>query len=220
MRVFITRLAFAFIIGSRKFWACKYIAMSSHHFVREGQEPALLIIDPVAFAIAEPLLEWAPLVVVTVDALDNTLSWDIKIDGVITSETGDKLTEQLMDQAPVKIITVDAQSIFESALFFLIASKQKAVSILTTNALKTIENSHDFTDKLTINVLCGSERWLSITGGVFKKWFSAGSTLQVHGQSGEPSLMNLQQSGNSFLVLEDGLVEIRYLTPFWVRETV
>ena len=45
------------------------IFMSSHHFVKEGQEPALLIMDALSLALIEPLLEWAPQVIVCENAL-------------------------------------------------------------------------------------------------------------------------------------------------------
>ena len=60
--------------------------MSSHHFVREGQEPALLILDALAFDIAGPLLEWAPLVVVAQSAVDEVMLWNIKMDVVLAEE--------------------------------------------------------------------------------------------------------------------------------------
>ncbi len=43
--------------------------MSSHHFVKEGQEPALFILDNIPFHYAESLLEWVPLVMVADRAL-------------------------------------------------------------------------------------------------------------------------------------------------------
>ena len=60
--------------------------MSSHHFVKEGQEPALFILDNIPFQYAESLLEWVPLVMVADRALENVLHWGIKIDVVLQDE--------------------------------------------------------------------------------------------------------------------------------------
>jgi len=66
--------------------------MSSHHFVKEQQEPALLILDTsVSYETMSPLLEWSPTVLVTELAIDAVLSWGIKVDVILaTSEFSEK----------------------------------------------------------------------------------------------------------------------------------
>ena len=59
--------------------------MSSHHFVREGQEPALIIANGAA---CDPermgqLLEWNPFVLVLDGALHRVLELGIRIDAVL-----------------------------------------------------------------------------------------------------------------------------------------
>jgi hypothetical protein len=194
--------------------------MSSHHFVREGQEPALLILDPVELSLAEPLLEWAPLVIVTSRALENVLEWSIKIDAIIAGpELIDHLKEKLLAQAPLTIIESTPDAIFETALYFSIASKQRAVSILTNDALSAIERAKDFIDKLGINVLSDSCKWSAISSGIFRKWLPAGARLQLYGLPGI-SFNNLKKSGEEAEVLTDGIVEVNHPAPFWVGEAV
>jgi hypothetical protein len=195
--------------------------MSSHHFVREGQEPAMLILDPVELSLAEPLLEWAPLVIVTSTALETVLEWGIKIDVVITgAESIDRLKEKLLVQAPVKIIGSDRDAAFETALYFLIAGKHRAVSILTNDALSAMEKAASFMDKVGINVLSDSYKWSAIRSGTFRKWLPAGSRLQLYGLPEAYSLHNLGKSGDETEVLEDGIVEVNNPAPFWVGEGV
>ena len=56
--------------------------MSSHHIVRDDQEPALIIANG---AVCKPellgqLLEWSPLVVVLDSAMERVMELDVKVD--------------------------------------------------------------------------------------------------------------------------------------------
>src|SRR5437868_1073645 len=80
--------------------------MSSHHFVKEGQEPALVIAEVIARPSVELLLEWAPQVIVLERALEQVLTWGIKVDVVIASiANNEQVIEKLFDQMPVKILS-------------------------------------------------------------------------------------------------------------------
>jgi thiamine pyrophosphokinase len=105
--------------------------MSSHHIVREDQEPALLIADAhaISFEIIQELLEWSPTVLVVEKALQEVLTWGIKID-VVIAPVGNipQLTEALHDQFPLKLISCQGEDdAIATALYFLIAAKQRAV---------------------------------------------------------------------------------------------
>jgi thiamine pyrophosphokinase len=62
--------------------------MSSHHIVREKQEPALLIVNLDGFndEYLGQLLEWSPTVIVTDTMIDEVLSLGIKIDAVLENK--------------------------------------------------------------------------------------------------------------------------------------
>lgn len=59
--------------------------MSSHHIVREKQEPALFILDFDGFdeEYFGQLLEWSPTLVVSEDCYEKIARMGIKIDAVI-----------------------------------------------------------------------------------------------------------------------------------------
>src|SRR4051812_20536273 len=107
--------------------------MSSHHFVKEGQEPALIIADATHLHEAVQLLEWAPLIVVLNKALDDVLNFEIKADAVICrNDEKEDFENRVSHQAPVNIITYhDGEEALQKALDFLISSKQFTVNILT-----------------------------------------------------------------------------------------
>src|SRR5688572_29696680 len=108
--------------------------MSSHHFDKEGQEPALVIIDALSLELAEPLLEWVPLVIISDTILEDVKVWGIKIDVVASSVLQeDEIREMLSDQFPLQIIPVkSSENIITAILNFLSAGKQAAVNFLMT----------------------------------------------------------------------------------------
>jgi thiamine pyrophosphokinase len=181
--------------------------MSSHHIVREDQEPALLIADAhaVPFEILQQLLEWSPTVLVTEKALQEVLTWGIKIDVVIAPAANiSKLTQELHDQFPLKLISCQGEDdAIATALYFLIAAKQKAVNIISSERL---ENFEPFA-KLDLSVLQSGKRWSFIKSGVFEKWLPAGRTIHV-----------FPQDQNIIKTVQDGMVVIRKEKAFWIAE--
>jgi thiamine pyrophosphokinase len=63
--------------------------MSSHHIVRDDQEPALIIANGASCdpELLGQLLEWSPLVIVLDSAMERVMKLDIKVDvllGILT----------------------------------------------------------------------------------------------------------------------------------------
>jgi hypothetical protein len=193
--------------------------MSSHHFVREGQEPALLILDPLSYADAEGLLEWAPLVVVVESALDEVLLWGIKVDVVIAHENRiAELTTQLVDQAPLKIVSA-GENALEASLLFLSASGQGAVSILSDKFTDDLRLSiESLPSKLQVTVRTKSEKWAWIQSGNYKKWLQAGSIIDFSDKSLAAQISSLKKIESGFEVVEDQWISIQSTSPFWVAE--
>jgi len=181
--------------------------MSSHHIVREDQEPALLIADShtVPVEILQQLLEWSPTVLVNEKALPEVLMWGIKIDVVIASDDHiPKLAEVLHDQFPLQLISCQGEDdALTTALYFLIATKQKAVNIISSDRLERFES---FTS-LNLTVLQSGKRWSFIRSGIFEKWLPAGRTVHVFPQ--DEAAINTTQDGQLVIRKENG---------FWVAE--
>src|SRR6186997_3323184 len=105
--------------------------MSSHHFVKEGQEPALFILDNIPFHHAESLLEWVPLVMVADRALEIVLQWGIKIDIVLQDQYSFEVLEDLVqDQGPIQILISDRHHIVKTGLQYLDKNGYDAVNLL------------------------------------------------------------------------------------------
>jgi len=182
--------------------------MSSHHIIREDQEPALLIMDVQAaeFELTQELLEWSPTVIVHEDVVSHVLSWGIKIDVVIANASNiQSLTTSLHDQFPLKLISCSApKEALSTALYFLMAAKQKAVNILSLESLDTFE---PFTT-LDLSVFQSGKRWCFIRNGLYEKWLPAGRTVHVHPTEEQSTIMTDV----------DGVIVIRREKGFWVSE--
>jgi hypothetical protein len=182
--------------------------MSSHHIIKEDQEPALLIIDPqtVPFEQVQELLEWSPTIIVSENALSEVITWGIKIDVVIAHSTNiPALANILQNQSPVKLLSYDTpKEALSTALYFLISTKQKAVNIITTETLETFEPF----SSLDLSVFHTDGRWSYIRNGLYEKWLPAETILRFYPHHGQPDIKT-QKDGIVTLSLEKG---------FWISE--
>jgi hypothetical protein len=196
--------------------------MSSHHFVKEGQEPALLIAEALSFELAEPLLEWAPLVVVCDAALDDVLHWGIKIDVVLGEGTAmHALQDKLMEQAPVKILSYQpAEDPIESGLHFLIASKNTAVNIMTSSVKSKLHITEKF-QQIQIVLMDNDRKW-SLHTHLFEKWLPAGTSLKIHPHNSSQKfiLTGLSSEDEHVTASTDGLISIESDAIFWIGESL
>lgn len=181
--------------------------MSSHHIIRENQEPALVIDDTwnENSESIQQLLEWSPTVIVTEHALESILSWGIKIDIVIALEQHvDELTKSLQDQFPLRILSCLTETeTIETALHFLTDSGQKAVTIISTAALELFEKF----SSLDIAVIQHGRRWVLIRNGHFEKWLPANTTLAIY-----------PKDDAELSVEKDGLITIQRNYSFWISQ--
>lgn len=181
--------------------------MSSHHFVREDQEPALVILDTreASFESIQELLEWSPTVIVSEYSLQQVLLWGIKVDIVVALEENvSKVRNALLDQFPLKLLSCQSTDEYLStALYFLIALKQKAVNILSGLPLHTFAKF----DALDLSVFQSNKKWSFIRSGEFEKWFAAGRVLFI-----------LTEIEETITISKDGLVNVKKENGFWIAE--
>lgn len=197
--------------------------MSSHHFVKQGQEPALFIVDPVSLELVQPLLEWAPLVIVLDSAIDEVMHWGIKIDVVLAERNElEKIKEKVLEQFPVKIISykMDDDAI-ATGLYFLIKSKQTAVNVvIESNKGSAFSFIPDPPAKLTVTLLSRHIKWSFISGREYKKWFPAQMRIKIHACDHQPLSVQGMISHDSewYRVERDGQVMIKSDGNFWIGE--
>lgn len=193
--------------------------MSSHHIVKEDQEPALILADADAapFSVVQELLEWSPTVVVLEKSIHEVVAWGIKVDVVICRESNTKsFLELLKDQAPVKIIShSDQENPIDTALYFLEAGKYRAVNMVGTNPSSLDLTVHQF----NVVVFFSGKRWSFIRKGSFQKWLMKDTTISLQ-TTGNDSSMIIKGLDEKGIVKQDGLIQIMSNFPFWVGEPI
>jgi hypothetical protein len=192
--------------------------MSSHHFVKDGQEPALFILDNISFQYVESLLEWVPLVIVSERVLEQVLQWRIKIDVVIQKElVFETLADLVKDQGPVQILRCGSEGVAASGLRHLIENGYEAVNLLSQPSKDIFREVEESAGKLQVGIYTEQQKWSLITSGKFEKWMPAESTLQIRNGS---SLQTdgVVQKGSYWETVGAGIVSVRSESAFWVGE--
>lgn len=209
--------------------------MSSHHIVRESQEPALLILQPDHLACPHmgPLLEWSPSIVVMGNAIQEVSRSGIKIDVVVFPESQkDKIEEQVHDQSPVSLIPVkEEKDLLLMALHFLAQKGQQAVNVLIRSAAKDQMLLSVLEDQMIIKnvvLMDEKEKWALCRSGSFQKWFPAHELISILSSPGEALLTttgfteNLSgtkfQGLKTFRTLQAGTITFNSTSPFWLIE--
>ncbi len=202
--------------------------MSSHHFVKDQQEPAVFILnaDEIHFDQVSAMLEWVPTVMVGQEALDRVLSWGIKIDVILGSEEFQKANPQLLEaQYPVKYLTVEERNFLDKGLQYIIEGQHKAVHLVGIPHQKVLE-LEEKTKLMDLTVVDGDWKYYPVRSGIFRKWF-AESTIHIHAREGLPvEIRNsngdliLQITYATMIEVPEGMTEIKAPGLFWIGEMV
>ena len=208
--------------------------MSSHHIVRDDQEPALIIANGTTCnsELLGQLLEWSPLVVVLDSAMERVMKLDIKVD-VLLGDFDDGFNPEIYKetQFPIEIVHAPDQNKtdLEKAFDYLIDRKIPAVNVVwatgkradhTINNLTTIAK---YRHQLKI-VLLDDHSKIFLLPQKFEKWYTKNTIISllpigdVMGISTQNLFYPLQnetlqlgyRSGTSNHVANDGLVKITH----------
>lgn len=155
--------------------------MSSHHIVRDNQEPALLILaTSTPFEIVQQLLEWSPSVMVDEPQLDNVLSWGIKIDIVLFQEHNkETIIEKMTEQFPVKMLSYQAdEHPLQTALHFLKTGNYPSVNILADQD-NVFNDLISFQSEMDMVVIQNQIRWSLVRSGHFEKLLADNTLLFI-----------------------------------------
>ena len=208
--------------------------MSSHHIVRDDQEPALIIANG---ASCEPellgqLLEWSPLVVVLDSAIERVMPLDIKIDVLLGDFDRDFDPEiYKTKQYPLEIVHTPDQNKtdLEKALDYLIERKIPSVNIVwatgkrADHTITNLTNIVRYRDLIKIVILDDHSK-IFLLPNKFEKWYTAGTPISlipigvvkgIHSQNlvcplANDTLTIGYRTGSSNAVASDGLVTIEH----------
>jgi thiamine pyrophosphokinase len=206
--------------------------MSSHHIVRDDQEPALIIANGAECSceLLGQLLEWSPFVVVLDSAIERVMKFDLKIDVLLGDFDHSFDVEKYKElQFPLEIIHVPNQekTDLEKALDFLISRNFPAVNVVWATGKRA---DHTFNNIATIAkyghlikiVMVDDYSKIYLLQKKFEKWFTKNSILSLVpiGEVTGITTHNLKyvlqneslqiggRSGTSNTVENDGIVKI------------
>lgn len=208
--------------------------MSSHHIVRDEQEPALIIANgqSCSFELMGQLLEWSPVVMVLDGAIHRVLELGIKLDIVLGDfDKIENWDELLANQQPVEVVHTPDQNKtdLEKGLDFLIAKGHKAVNILWATGkradhhINNLSTLAKYKDQITIVMLDDHSRIFNLPNQ-FTKWYTANQNISliplgsVFGLTTKGLTYNLQnedlhlgiRTSSSNKTEADGLIEIKF----------
>lgn len=206
--------------------------MSSHHIVRDKQEPALLIANGEACnpELLGQLLEWSPTVVVLDSAIWRVLDLGIKVDVLLGDfDRNLDLDSIRAQQYPLDIVHTPDQNKtdLDKGIEYLIERGYPAVNIVwatgrrADHSLTNMTNIVRYKNQIRIVVIDDYSRIFPLVGR-FEKWYEAGTPISlipvgtVTGFTSEGLKYNLQDAtltlgyytSSSNEVAEDGFVRI------------
>ena len=147
--------------------------MSSHHFVKENQEPALIIDRLTAFPFSklEDLLEWGPQVICLPSALPQAISYQFKIDVIMGVDLEVSTYTDLQDH--IECISLTA-NLWERVIAYLNKLKVPGAYLITdqAHAHQLIEQMKPYTPYFDLQVISPKQRNILSRKKLWKKWIS------------------------------------------------
>jgi hypothetical protein len=182
--------------------------MSSHHIVKEKQEPALYIHDLGNFneEYLGQILEWSPTLVVNGAMYEKVISLGLKVDVILNAVDGLALQEN------TKAIIGPGDE-YNTVMNYLISEKYPAVNIIDEG--KKLSELDYYLPKINIVLFSASEKSYAIKTG-FSVWKPAGSIFLIDVISYFEATNLMQKDEREFEVVKDGFVEFSFTTTEYV----
>ena len=176
--------------------------MSSHHIIREKQEPALLVLGMDTFSdeLFGQLLEWSPTVIATYAVAEKLNAYGIKIDWILTDD------EQETIQSDVKVLNLQGAPLVAIAINFLVNNQYPAVNVVTDEFI--LADYLPFSTSINLVIFCADEKIYPIHSG-FSKWKPANEIVRILNPHADIKITGLQATGTEcYKTLADGFFTI------------
>jgi thiamine pyrophosphokinase len=208
--------------------------MSSHHIVRDDQEPALIIANGAACdpELLGQLLEWSPLVIVLDSAIERVIELGIKVDVLLGDfDRGFDPEIYKTSQFPIEIVHTPDQdkTDLEKAFDYLIERKIPAVNVVWATGKRADHTITNLTQivryrNLLKIVILDDHSKIFLLPTKFEKWYTAKTPISlipigvVNGISSANLKYELNndtltmgyRTGSSNSVQKDGIVTITH----------
>jgi len=178
--------------------------MSSHHIVREKQEPALLLLSLAGFDDEQlgQLLEWSPTVIATALVAEQLHAFGIKIDWIIAEEVSVDL------QSDVKQLKPGPKAAHIAALDYLVDKGYPAVNVVTDD-FELIQYM-PYVNKITLVVFYRQQKIYGVESG-FSKWKPAGESIRIISAAKNLETRGLELTAeNTYLTVADGFFSLTF----------
>ena len=184
--------------------------MSSHHIIREKQEPALLVLGMDNFddELLGQLLEWSPTVMASDIMAEKLNAYGIKVDWIITNNLNGDI------QSDVKLLMVNNEPIIASALKHLTANNYPAVNVVTDEL--NLEDYLPIIDKINLVVFHNNQKIFPVTSG-FSKWKPEGEIIKLLSTPQNLRFTGLAKlSDIVFKTQQDGIFTLQFDNPYLI----
>ena len=181
--------------------------MSSHHIVREKQEPALLVLGLDNFPAESlgQLLEWNPTVITTQQTAAVLHENRIKIDWIIAGPGYKPM------QRDIRVMPAGNDTTAEAALKYLVTHSYPAVNIVTDDL--QLKEYLFFSDKINLVIFYNNQKIYPVTSG-FSKWKPSGEVIEILTHPHELHCSGLEPLGHHrFKTTHDGFFALQFDQP-------
>ncbi|MEM9390712.1 MAG: hypothetical protein AAGA02_09565 [Bacteroidota bacterium] len=197
--------------------------MSSHHIVRDEQEPALLIlfISDIKNSIIDDLLEWSPTVILPDILINDVLNRGFRFDIILCEQAKEnQLRKSLGAYFPLRFLTAPPDLWLDRTVDCLIESGQSILNVVTDKFDEKF-TTKEYLSNFKVVIYDTHFKWYRVRNQ-FKKWFPKGQEIRIVGSNFEISgqVLNDQNLENSYITLDSGVVLISCSKPIWLGERI
>jgi len=182
--------------------------MSSHHVIREKQEPALLVLglDNFPDEMLGQLLEWSPTVITTPQTAEKLVAYGIKIDWIITNQGAEIL------QSDVKLMPCRNGNLIDAALSYLADNGFPAVNIITDEL--NINDYTNFAGRINLVIFNDQHKIYPVVPG-FSKWKPVAELIRILNPPADLRFTGLRHlQGQVYQTINDGFFSLHFNHPF------
>ncbi len=182
--------------------------MSSHHIVREGQEPALILAhwQELDEALLGELLEWSPVVVVPSEDADELIARQTKVDIVIGRETCS------LKQDTIQFIQTTAPFV-NIALQHLAIKGHTSAYLASSNT--TPQSLLAYMPEMIVTLFSNGMRYYPVRSG-FTKWKPVNEMIYMESNENVAYKGLDKVSENVYRTTADGFFTLTFPMPYLV----
>lgn len=185
--------------------------MSSHHFVKENQEPFLFVKgNDFPIEVLNQLLEWNPSVICDQNSISYFFQNNRKADYLFLDSPS---LVNIFNNLNVELVITENKSISEKLTEFLAIKKSNYLNVVCENVVEEFNNfSKDFYSILNVYFFDAKNKLYKNPSKNFSKWQNKGQKTSILDTNG----IEIE----SFTALEEGVFCFPPLHVYWILESI